>query len=66
MNKKMIIPLITGVTTVFFGVSIFLQPRFYDEIMRFYWDFTAIKYPLSFFLIIVGIYFIVTALRYKK
>lgn len=61
MNK--ILVMITGLVTSIFGISIIINPRFYDTIYGRYWDFTSIKLPFGVFLIILGLYFTWYSLR---
>ncbi len=63
MNKIIII--LTGVVTAIFGFSIIIGPRFYDRLYGHYWDFTEVKIPFGGGLIVVGILFVVMALRKK-
>ena len=54
-----------GIILAVFGYRIIVRPKFYDHIYGRYWDFTEIKWPFGVLFIIIGLFFILNALRKK-
>jgi len=54
---------LAGLCSILFGLSIIIEPKFYDKLYSTYWDFTDIKWPLGFVCILYGLYLIFLAGR---
>ncbi len=55
-----------GVTLFLSGLGVFFYPKFYDRRHGYLLDFTDIRIPFSFTLMILGIFFIITAIKNKS
>ena len=58
--------ILLGGSLFILGFAIVVNPRFYDFIYNYYFDFTGYNIPLGIFIIVVGILFIWTSLKKRK
>jgi len=58
--------IIGGISLIFFGFAIIVNPVWYDSIYGMQFDFSGIKWPFGGFLIILGVAFIYSELRKRK
>jgi hypothetical protein len=65
MTNK-ILMIILGISLFGFGLGIILDPVFYDSKHQFHYDFREIRLPFGGFLVIIGILFLIFALKKKS
>lgn len=58
--------ILCGVVLVLFGVGVIINPKFYDRVLQFEFDYSAYNIPFGVFMIVFGIILFWTNIKTKN